>query len=154
MGTANDATLKNVEQLNNLLEGEIAAVETYRIALDKLEAGSDLRQPLDACFRSHSQRVTLLQQRISALGGVPSDTSGTWGAVARTAETVSAAMGDTSAVATLESGEDHGLKCYKIDYDKMSAETLNVVTNDLLPRQEETHRLMSNLKKQQKLSDA
>ncbi len=154
MATANTSQVKDVEQLNTLLRGEKAAVETYRIALEKLGVEDGLKGALDACLRSHQERVTVLEDKIRSLGGIPTDTSGTWGAVARSAESVSALLGNQAAVATLESGEDHGLKCYQVDVDKLLPEVLMLVKEELLPRQAKTHLLMSRLKKQQQTSKA
>ena len=148
MATANTNSTKSIDELNNLLQGEISAVETYRIALEKLTDGG-LRDTLDACLRSHSQRVDVLKQKVIANGGVPTETSGAWGVFARSAETVSASLGDKNGVATLENGEDHGLKSYQVDTDKLTAEARSVINNDLLPLQLETHRIISMLKKQQ-----
>jgi demethoxyubiquinone hydroxylase (CLK1/Coq7/Cat5 family) len=139
---------QTVDQLNSFLRGEISAVETYRIALDKLDRGSTARTSLEACQRSHQERVNLLAKEIQQLGGVPEKKSGPWGVFAKTIEGGAALLGDKVAIAALEEGEDHGLHDYKDDLDKLEAGARGLVTSQLLPLQEETHRAMSRLKKQ------
>jgi uncharacterized protein DUF2383 len=142
------ATKSSIEQLNSFLRGEISAVETYRIAIDRLDKNSTARSELAACMRSHQERVDLLRGQISALGGEPVQKSGPWGVFAKTVEGGAALLGDKVSIAALEEGEDHGLKDYRSELDDLDAETRRIVTAELLPRQLQTHRQMSNLKKQ------
>lgn len=146
MATAQDANTKNIDQLNSFLRGEMSAVETYRIALEKLDASSTYRNQLETCRASHLARVTKLQEKIRQLGGKPSDTAGAWGAMVGAIETSAAMLGDKVAVAALEEGEDHGLRDYRIDLDSLSGETRQLVMTELIPKQAETHRMLSDLK--------
>lgn len=147
MATASTDSNQNIDQLNSFLRGELSAVETYRIALEKLERGSVNRTQLEACMSSHQRRVEKLTSRIQALGGVPADSSGAWGVMTKAIESTAAAMSDQTAIAALESGEDHGLADYRADADKLTADVRSIVTSELLPAQEDTHARMSQLKK-------
>jgi demethoxyubiquinone hydroxylase (CLK1/Coq7/Cat5 family) len=138
---------KTVEQLNSFLRGEISAVETYRIALDKIESTSSARSQLETCRRSHEDRVAILKSAIQAIGGTPSESSGPWGVFAKAVEGGGALLGDKIAVAALEEGEDHGLKDYRGDLNELDPEARQLVMSCLLPQQEQTHRTMSSLKK-------
>ena len=134
-----------VDQLNSFLRGELSAVETYRQALERLtssQASTQLRE----CLTSHQQRVSLLRSRIQLLGGQPSEDSGAWGAFAKMIEGGAAVFGEKAAIAALEEGEDHGLKDYKADLDKLDSESRRLVESQLLPAQQQTHRALSNLK--------
>jgi len=143
-------TKSNVDQLNSFLRGELSAVETYRMALDKLDATSPSRFEVEACMQSHQQRVSLLREAVIALGGTPADSSGAWGAFAKAVEGTAKAFGEKAAIAALEEGEDHGLKDYKgeIDDEDLDMQTRNIVVGQLLPAQQATHDRMSSLKKQ------
>ena len=55
-------------------------------------------------------------------------------------------LGERAAIGALEEGEDHGLKLYRDDLDKLDAPARLLVETDLMPAQEETHRTMSTLK--------
>jgi hypothetical protein len=138
-------TDKSVEALNGFLRGEISAVETYRQAIEKL-SGSPTRGQLEDCRRSHELRVNKLRQEVARLGGDPADGSGPWGAFARLVEGGAKAFGERAAVAALEEGEDHGLKLYRGDLEKLDTTSRQFVEMDLLPAQEQTHRSMSTLK--------
>lgn len=139
-------TKSNIDQLNSFLRGEISAVETYRMALDKLEANSPARVEVQTCMQSHQQRVILLRDAIRTLGGEPAEGSGPWGVFAKAVEGGANLLGDKVAIAALEEGEDHGLKDYKKDIDDLDASAQHLVTNQLLPLQQQTHDRMSALK--------
>lgn len=137
---------KSVDTLNEFLRGEISAVETYKQAIEKLNESAN-RTQLEACRRSHEQRVAKLRDHVARAGGQPAQGSGPWGAFARLVEGGAKVFGEGPAVAALEEGEDHGLKLYRNDLDKLDTATRQLVEMDLLPAQEQTHRAMSTLKK-------
>ena len=76
-------TKSSIEQLNSFLRGEMSAVETYRMALDKLDRTSAARDELLVNLKSHEDRVMALQDAIAAAGGTPAKSSGPWGAFAK-----------------------------------------------------------------------
>ena len=76
------ATKSSVDKLNEFLRGEMSAVETYQMALDKLEGASAARDELIVNLKSHQDRVIALQDAIVALGGTPAKSSGPWGTFA------------------------------------------------------------------------
>lgn len=142
-------TQKSVEQLNSFLRGEISAVETYRQALesDSIKASAHGAK-LAECKQSHEQRVAILTEEIRKLGGTPAEGSGVWGAFAKIVEGGAAALGEKTAIAALEEGEDHGNKDYKTDVEKLDAAARAFVEQKVLPLQLRTHANMSALKKQ------
>jgi uncharacterized protein (TIGR02284 family) len=135
----------SVDTLNELLRGEISAVETYRQALSKLTTSS-ARSQLEDCARSHQLRVEKLRDQVVRLGGQPDEKSGAWGAFARLVEGGAKTFGEKAAIAALEEGEDHGLKLYRGDIDKLDPASRALIEQDVLPAQEATHRSMSTLK--------
>lgn len=137
----------SIDQLNHYLRGEISAVETYRMALDKLDVGSTARMEVESCLRSHQTRVALLQDAIFAAGGTPVQTSGPWGMFAKVVEGGARILGDKAAVAALEEGEDHGLKDYKAHAAELDEKARTLVSSRLMPEQQRTHDRMSTLKK-------
>ena len=140
-----DETGKSVDTLNGFLRGEISAVETYRQAIEKL-GGSPTRRQLEDCRQSHEQRVAKLRDQVARLGGEPARESGPWGAFARLFEGGAKVFGERAALAALEEGEDHGLKLYRDDLDKLDAAPRQLAELDLLPAQERTHQFMSTPK--------
>ncbi|MBA3817734.1 MAG: DUF2383 domain-containing protein [Deltaproteobacteria bacterium] len=139
-------TKSSVDQLNSFLRGEISAVETYQMALDKLDEISTMRDELLVNLKSHQDRVMVLQQAVIAAGGEPVTGSGPWGVFAKVVEGGAKVLGDKATIAALEEGEDHGLKDYKSDLDDLDATTRNLVTSQLLPQQKQTHDRLSAIK--------
>lgn len=135
----------SVDTLNELLRGEISAVETYRQALEKLSS-STVRAELEDCRRSHELRVQKLREQVVRMGGQPDDKSGAWGAFAKLVAGGAKVFGEKAAIAALEEGEDHGLRLYKGDMDKLDPVSRMLVETDVLPAQERTHRSLSTLK--------
>ena len=136
---------KTADILNSFLRGELSAVETYRQAIEKVEDVS-LRPRLQELSRSHEEQAAKLRNRIAQLGGKPSETSGPWGGFAKMVEAGAKVFGVKAALAALEEGEDHGLRLYRNDLDKLDASTRAFVETDLLPAQQRTHDTMSALK--------
>jgi uncharacterized protein (TIGR02284 family) len=139
-------TKSSIDQLNSFLRGEMAAVETYQMALDKLDATSTARDELLVNLKSHQQRVMMLQDALTALGGTPAKSSGPWGTFAKAVEGAAKTLGDKMTVSALEEGEDHGLKDYKTDIDKLDPHCRSIVTR-LIPEQQQTHDRLSALKR-------
>ena len=140
-------TKSNIEQLNSFLRGEISAVETYQMALEKIDHISTTRDELLVNLKSHQDRVMMLQDAIRQLGGEPATSSGPWGTFAKVVEGGAKAFGEKAAVAALEEGEDHGLKDYKSDLGDLDFEARELVRGKLLPEQKQTHDRLSALKK-------
>ncbi|MFZ5479930.1 MAG: DUF2383 domain-containing protein [Myxococcota bacterium] len=138
---------KCCDRLNSFLRGEISAVETYRMVLDKLTSGQH-RRVLEENFRSHERRISLLRDRIVQLGGKPSEGSGVWGAITKLFQGGANVFGEASAISALEEGEDTGLKQYR-DSDGLTdldTDSLRLIHNTLLPEQERTHAELARVK--------
>jgi len=142
------AKKSSVDQLNSFLRGELSAVETYRMAISKLDAANPARLELEACMTSHQDRVAALREAIIACGGQPSEGSGPWGAFAKAVEGTAKVFGDKAAITALEEGEDHGLRDYKDELDDadLDFQTKSLLTERLLPAQQATHDRISALK--------
>ena len=139
-------TKSSVEQLNSFLRGEISAVETYQLALEKIDHISTARDELLVNLKSHQDRVMMLQDAIRMLGGEPATSSGPWGTFAKVVERGAKTLGEKATIAALEEGEDHGLKDYKKDIDDLDYDCRSLVTDKLLPAQQQTHDRLSALK--------
>lgn len=140
------AKQSSVEQLNSFLRGELSAVETYQLALDKVDEISTLRDELLINLKSHQDRVMMLQEAIIACGGEPATSSGPWGVFAKAVEGGAKILGKKAAIYALEEGEDHGLKDYRGDIKDLDPESRDLVQNQLLPEQKQTHDRLSAIK--------
>lgn len=138
-------TTQTIDQLNSFLRGEISAVETHKMAIEKL-AKSSFVPVLRDTLASHEKRVAKLQTEITKLGGEPAEGSGAWGTFAKLFEGGAAAFGEKAAIAALEEGEDHGRNDYQRELDTMVPPTREFVAG-LLGEQLKTHAAISNLKR-------
>ncbi len=150
MQTDKTTPVKNdqIDQLNSFLRGEISAVETYKMALDKLDQASTSRAKLESAKASHQERIATLTSAIRTQGGEPAEGSGPWGVFAKAVEGAAGIFGEKAAIAALEEGEDHGLDDYRADVAKLGPAARKIVESELLPKQVQSHRTLSDLKKQ------
>ncbi len=133
-----------IDQLNSFLRGEIASVETYRQALEKIH-DSEIASELRTIMRSHQERCELLRTRVGELGGRPAEGSGTWGAFARLVQGGAQTFGVGLALSALHQGEDHGLEDYRRDLINLDLESADLVRSRVLPEQERTLQAITRL---------
>src|SRR5262245_58509330 len=97
----------DVDPLNTLLRGELAAAETYRRALLKLPTSPNIGV-FQECGRSHADRASLLASEIQGRGGLAATSSGRWGEFADAFDGSTQLFGERGAIVALEEGERHG----------------------------------------------
>jgi hypothetical protein len=136
---------QEIDQLNSMLRGERAAVESYAQCIEKL-ATSRFAPQLAPLKASHASRVSKLTSRITQMGGEADTTSGAWGSFAKLVEGGAAMFGERAAVAALEEGEDHGNKEYA-QLDKLSMDTRRFVETEIVPEQRRTHDALASIKR-------
>jgi bacterioferritin (cytochrome b1) len=128
-----------VAQLNSLLRGEIAAAETYRMAIDKVagsESGSMEAGLLREIQEEHGRAAQTIRDRIRELGGEAADSSGAWGVWAKTVQGTMSLFGDASSLKALKEGEEHGLKDYHDAIPSLDVTSQQLVQNQLIPQQQ------------------
>lgn len=138
-----------VRQINSLLRGEIAAVETYRMALDQVQDSDQVAMDNLSILRQiedeHETAAEALRRRIADLGGEPAGSSGAWGAWAQTVQGTANLLGDTTALKSLKEGEEHGLKDYEEAADDVDAGTRRLITERFIPAQQRHISLLNQL---------
>ena len=139
-----DAT---VATLNELLRGELSAVETYDKALPAVEDKPSLRGDLQECRTSHELRVEKLRRAILEVGGEPVHASGAWGVFAKTVASGARALGWKTVILTLEEGEDLGLTEYRESLPRLGESLRELVSTELVPEQRYTHGVMAALRR-------
>lgn len=123
-------------EFNSLLAGEIAAVETYELAM-KRDFGGTMVECLSECRASHADRVSRLTQYVVDAGGTPTDSSGVWGGFEKFVQNTNATAHD--ALAQLEMFEAERLVQYEAAKEIVPPPVLTVLSKELLPAQHETH---------------
>jgi hypothetical protein len=154
MTVANDLTTdyadpsNAIDQLNSLLRGEISAAETYRLAIDKISesdapsANGGLLREIQA---EHGRAALGIRDRIRELGGEAADSSGAWGAWAKTVQETMNLFGDASSLKSLKEGEEHGLKDYQRALPGLDASSAQLVSNQYIPAQQRHINLLDQL---------
>jgi hypothetical protein len=137
---------KPEEKLNSLLQGELSAVETYNMAIDKVKTPTT-SAVLTECRSCHVDRVASLTQAIRALGAEPASSSGPWGSFAKLVEAGSVVLGEGSTVGAIKEGEDQGLETYQAACKHTDDMTGEFVSTNLLARQEGTQKAIADLAK-------
>jgi demethoxyubiquinone hydroxylase (CLK1/Coq7/Cat5 family) len=135
--------------LNELLRGELAALETYEQVLSVVTEDEAAAEDLRECQQSHRDRIERLRMEIVERGGHPDTASGAWGAFAKVVEGSAKTMGPKMAVKVLEAGEDHGMKEYEELLPSLDGAARDVVSTAIYPQQVRTHRIISALKHRQ-----
>jgi len=138
------SSAEGAEILNDLLRGEMSAVEAYDLAIASMPRG-DVARALRSLRDNHDHRVSLLRDRVRAYGIDPPPSSGAWGVVATTLQRAADLLGPGAALILLEEGEKHGLRRYSADRIAYDLDTCEWVQATLLPAQEETERLCRDL---------
>jgi len=128
-------TENQIETLNSLLRGELAATETYLQALARFEGHPDAAD-LREIMVDHRETANTLRQHIHQLGGKPDQDSGAWGMFARAVEGTAKAFGRTAALKALKEGEESGLHTYEelAADEELPPECLTILRTQLLPQ--------------------
>jgi rubrerythrin len=132
------------ERLNSLLQGELSAVETYDMALEKITTPAT-NKVLAECRNCHANRVEKLTQMVTSLGATPTTESGAWGAFAKLVAAGAVVLGEGPAVGALKEGEDQGLETYRGAAKHADDASSQFVVSDLLAAQENTQKAIANL---------
>lgn len=106
----------DIDDLKSCLRGELASVQTYQQALEKIrsEHGNDPRfQQLAGMLEDHRESAARLRSLITQMGGTPSDDAGAWGTWSKTVMGTAKLLGDKAALKALKEGEESGVKQYE-----------------------------------------
>jgi hypothetical protein len=145
MDTTTDLANRTIDVLNVLLRDELAAIETYGVALHDRSAFSG-KTELSRCQRSHETRAAALRDKIVALGGEPADGAGIAGAWGKVVEIGAAAISDEMAIRALEQNEEHVHRDYSTWIPNVTPEVRRFLEQKIWPEEETTYRAMSELK--------
>ncbi len=133
-----------IEELNVFLSGEISSVETYELALEKME-DAEIRQAMLKCQMSHAERVAKLTAEVRNLNGEQAKSAGIWGGFEKM--TQGSASTEQDALSLMELAEAERLVQYEAQQSIVSEFVRAIVVDTLLPAQHETHLTVSTLLK-------
>ena len=118
----------------------VTGAETCELAL-KSSHHVVLHHTFQEIVESHVRRTELLTEEIRRLGAAPPKSSGIRGAFAKAVQAGADLLGDRTAIAALEGGEDRGLKLYTEGLGDCDPMTRRFVETECLPEQRHTHDL-------------
>ncbi len=125
-----------IKNLGALVKGELAAVETYKQALDKIPGREAVGPELRSIESDHEEALTLLQEHMADMNAAPPAESGLWGEWAKAVEGAAAAIGDTAAIKALKEGEEHGVDSYEkaLRDRELDDRIRQIIRSQLLPK--------------------
>lgn len=123
------------EVIEELLRGELAAVETYEKALEQVfsdPAGAKVR----TIHADHVRAVYVLRERLAIYTEEDVTSSGAWGTFATAVETAANLLGHGPALRVLQEGEAHGIRRYEeaLEQRAVDAKTKLLIREELLPK--------------------
>lgn len=124
-----------IDHCNELLRGELAAVETYTQAQEKFSNNPAASVTLASLRDVHLHHVATLRQHVVEMNGKPAPGSGAWGAFARAVEGAAKAFGEAAAIQALIQGEKFGVNQYldAIESDDVMANIKIIMEDELIP---------------------
>lgn len=125
-----------IEVCNQLLRGELSAIETYDQAVAKLENNPNVIR-LERIRNDHRDSARKLRENVIKMGGEPDQSSGAWGTFATLVEGGAQMFGESAALSALVEGEEHGIKEYEraLSDDDVLADCKSMIRSELLPKQ-------------------
>jgi hypothetical protein len=145
-----DHSITEIDTLNSLLRCQLAAIETYDRAINKLEDQHVLAD-LQAIREEHLLAETLLREVVLELGGEPVDASEPWSACSAAITGAEKVIGPATALAALKQGEEHSINEFEdsLKHENMNVESKNLIRSNLLPTSRkhvaELNRLMGGM---------
>ncbi|MCI5066244.1 PA2169 family four-helix-bundle protein [bacterium] len=127
-----------IQKCNELLRGELSAIETYEQALERIDEHPEATT-LRRILTDHRRNAVALEKNVRGMGGEPATDSGMWGTFAKAVQGTAKIFGDSTAVTALKSGEKHGMEGYEkaLESDEVKSECKTLIRTELLPRQVE-----------------
>jgi|SRR5262245_25944570 len=125
----------DLDALNALLRGEVAAVETYDQVIDKFD-GRPQAVELQRLREEHNEAAAVLRERVRHFGGDPAEGSGLWGKFTMAVTGTAKILGPASALGTLKQGEEYGIGQYEsaLTDPDIDIDCKDLIRYRLLPR--------------------
>jgi len=133
----------DVEVLNSLLRGEVAAGNAYDLVTAKFDGRAeavDLQRIRD----EHAEAAAVLRERVRQFGGDPAEKAGIWGKLTAAITGTAKLLGPATALGTLKQGEEYGIGQYEnvLTDPGVDGEDKDLIRYRLLPR---SHRHVADL---------
>lgn len=126
-----------MKQVDELIRGEISAVESFDTVINKIKDASELTK-LSELRQDHVRAVENLKKFAAGEVLGNTDSSGPWGTFTTAFAGGASFFGDKAAITALKVGEEHGLNEYKeaLADDGIRPEVKELIRSELIPNQE------------------
>ncbi len=130
-----DSVTCDIDALNALLRGEVAAIETYDQVIAKF-GGQPQSVELQRMRDEHEASAAVLRERVRHFGGDPSEGSGLWGKLTAAITGAAKIFGPASALGALKQGEEYGIGQYEnaLTDPEIDTDDKELIRFRLLPR--------------------
>ena len=135
LGAEHDTVTCDIDVLNALLRGEVAAVGTYDQVIAKFD-GQPQAVELQRIRDEHTEVAAVLRERVRHFGGDPAEGPGVWGKLTAAITGTAKIFGPAAALGTLKQGEEYGIGQYEnaLTDPEVDAEDKDLIRHRLLPR--------------------
>jgi hypothetical protein len=134
-GSESDAVKCDVDVLNSLLRGEVAAGNTYDMVIAKFD-GQPQAIELQRIRDEHGEVAAVLRERVRHFGGDPTEGPGLWGKLTAAITGTAKFLGPATALGTLKQGEEYGIGQYEnvLTDPDVDNDDKDLIRHRLLPR--------------------
>lgn len=134
-----------MKQIDELIRGEIAAVESFDTVINKVKDPAELDR-LSEIRQDHQMAVEKLKSLVGTDFNDEIDGSGPWGAFTTAFAGGASFFGDEAAIRALQVGEQHGLNEYQeaLADDGVKPEVKELIRSELIPSQERHLAIIEN----------
>ncbi len=124
------------EDIDEILRGEISAVEAYEQVIEQLSEDPELFR-LTEMKVDHENAVNYWKKESRDSGRIPESDSSLWGNVVEAFVGTSKIIGDEAALIALKKGEEHGLSNYRkmLNSEKLKKAEKEKIENMFIPNQ-------------------
>jgi uncharacterized protein (TIGR02284 family) len=132
-------TSQEPTQLDDLIRGEMAAMEAYDVALKDVK-DKNQKSKLQKIRNEHEKNISILSKFVASKTELLEDTSdsGPWGEFAKAWTKTRSFVDNEGALKALRQGEEHGVKEYKeaLEDKSINAQLKDTIRKQMLPNQE------------------
>ena len=134
--TNNDGIKVRNEDIDEILRGEISALEAYEQVISEITDASEINR-LKKHMADHEDAIRFWKHQAKVNGTIPNIDSGIWGNVVEAFVGVSKLAGEDTALMALKKGEEHGLELYEklLLSDKLSVNQKRKIREQFAPIQ-------------------
>jgi hypothetical protein len=125
-----------VDDMNQILRGEISATESYQQVMEKLAHDPEAVR-LQEFLDDHHNAVTYWKAQVDDKGALADQSSGSWGTAVEAIVGAAKLLGSTATLAALKEGEEHGLKMYErlLESSELTDRNKSYIRDFLIPNQ-------------------